>query len=69
MPIIFLSVGETKPITRISGPPRLRQRIQNLGFLPGYPITLIGNLDGNLILQVRDSRVALGREFARHIHV
>lgn len=69
MPVVFLSVGETKAISYISGSAQLRQRMQDLGFLPGYPITLIGKLDGNLILQVRDSRIALGQEIARHIHV
>ncbi len=69
MPIIFLNIGETKTIRRISGPPELRQRMQNLGFVPGYPITLVGGQNGDMILQVRDSRIAVGQEIARHIHI
>ena len=69
MPVIFLNPGETEAIRHISGPPELRQRLQDLGFVPGSPVTLVGSLSGNLILQVRDSRIALGQGMARHIQV
>ncbi|MGI6726899.1 MAG: FeoA family protein [Christensenellales bacterium] len=69
MPIVFLRPGETKPIQRLSGPPALRQRLQDLGFVPGRDVTLVGNMSGSLILQVMDSRVALGQGLARHIHI
>jgi ferrous iron transport protein A len=69
MPIVFLQPGETRPIRRLSGPPALRQRLQDLGFVPGKAVTLVGSMGGNMIVQVMNCRIALDRGLARHIHI
>ncbi|NLM86940.1 MAG: ferrous iron transport protein A [Clostridiales bacterium] len=69
MPLTLMKPGETHVIRRISGPPDLRQRLGELGFVSGSDVTVVGGLGGDLILLVKGSRIALGQGMARHIHV
>jgi ferrous iron transport protein A len=69
MPLIFMKPGKTHMIRKISGPPALKQRLGELGFVTGSPVTVVGGLGGDLILQVKGCRIALGCGMARHIHV
>lgn len=69
MPLTLLKPGETHTIKRLSGPPQVRVRLQELGFVSGVQVSVVGGLGGDLILQVLGSRIALGRGLARHIHV
>lgn len=69
MPLTLMKTGETHTIVRLSGPPQVRARLQELGFVNGVRVTVVGGLGGDLILQVLGSRIALGRGLARHIHV
>lgn len=69
MPLTLMKLGETHHIKRLSGPMDVRARLSELGFVSGVAVTVVGGMNGDLILQVLGSRIALGRGMARHIHV
>ncbi len=69
MPLTLMKLGETHVIQRLTGPLELRLRLQELGFVTGVAVTMVGGMGGDMILQVLGSRIALGRGMARHIHV
>lgn len=69
MPLTMLKKGESSLITHIGGKPETRQFLENLGFVVGSPVTVISEIDGNLIVHIKDSRVAISREMAMRISV
>ena len=66
-PILFLQSGDTGTIKRISGAEDTRRFLAGLGFVENAEVTVISQFDGNLIVNVKDSRVAVNKEMARHI--
>lgn len=69
MPLTMAAPGETVTIRRITGRDEVRQHLAELGFVVDSPVTVVSELGGNLILQVRDSRVALDRTMANRIEI
>ena len=69
MPLTMAATGETVTIRRITGKDEVRQRLAELGFVVDSPVTVVSKLTGNLILQVRDSRVALDKTMANRIQI
>lgn len=69
MPLSMANVGETVTIQRISGKDSVRQHLAELGFVADNRVTVVNQIGGNLILQVKDSRVALDRTMANRIMV
>ena len=69
MPLTMAATGETVTIRRITGKDEVRQRLAELGFVVDSPVTVVSKLAGNLILQVRDSRVALDKTMANRIMI
>lgn len=69
MPVIMIETGNTVKIVRISGTEKVRQHLSELGFVTGEDITVINNIKGNLILKVKDARIALDNDMARRIIV
>lgn len=69
MPLSLSSVGDTVKIQKINGREDVRQHLTELGFIVGDQITVVSELSGNLILKVKDSRIALNRGTANHIMV
>ncbi|MCR5079881.1 MAG: ferrous iron transport protein A [Treponema sp.] len=69
MPLVYATPEEEKIIKKISGNPDVRLHLQNLGFNPGGTVTLISSLGGNVIVKVKESRVALSEELARKIMI
>ena len=65
----MLRKGESSLITRIGGKPETRQFLENLGFVVGSPVTVVSETGGNLIVRVKDTRVAISQEMAMKIHV
>jgi len=61
--------GEPKTIVKVGGKEEVRKFLENLGFVDGTVVTVISSLGGNMILKVKDSRVALGRDMASKIQV
>ena len=69
MPLSMAKAGETVIIRRITGRDELRQHLAELGFVVDASITVISEIAGNLILQVKDSRVALDKTMASRIMI
>ena len=67
MPLSMAKPGETVTIRKITGKDEVRQHLAELGFVVDGVVTVVSELAGNLILQVKDSRVALDRNMASRI--
>ena len=69
MPMGMASVGDTNTIVKITGRDEVRQHLAELGFVVGEEVTVVSQLGGNMILSIKDSRVALDRTMAMRIMV
>ena len=69
MPLTFASVGEENMIRKVGGNSEIRAHLENLGFVTGGNVTGVSTIGGNLIVNVKDSRVAISREMASKILV
>ncbi len=69
MPLSMVEEGEPKTIVKVGGKEEVRKFLENLGFVDGTVVTVVSSLGGNMILKVKDSRVALGRDMASKIMV
>ncbi len=69
IPLTFADVGSEIIIKKVGGSPEVKQHLADLGFVVGGTVTLISDLGGNLIVKVKDSRVAVSREMAAKIMV
>ena len=67
MPLSMAKPGETFSIVKVTGKDEIRQHLAELGFVVNGAVTVVSVLGGSLILQVKDSRVALDREMANRI--
>ena len=68
-PLTLMSPGEDAIIQRIGGKPEVRQHLENLGFVVGGNVSVINTIGGNLIVNVKEARVAISREMAQKIMV
>ncbi len=69
MPLTMAETSEQLMIKKIGGKPETRQFLENLGFIVGGEIMIISRLGGNVIVSVKDSRVAVSKEMAQKIMV
>lgn len=69
MPLSYASQGEQNIIRKIGGTPELKKHLENLGFVPGSPVMVITALNGNVIVKIKESRVAISDEMARRIMI
>lgn len=69
MPLTMAKTGETVTIRRITGKDEIRQHLAELGFVIDATVKVVSEIAGNLILQVKDSRVALDKTMANRIMV
>lgn len=69
MPLILAEPGAEVMIRRVGGKPEVRKHLENLGFVAGGSVRIISSLHGNLIVNVKESRVAISEEMARKIMV
>lgn len=69
MPLTMASVGETNSIKRIGGKDEVRRFLESLGFVIGGDVTVISENNGNVIVNVKESRVAISKEMANKIMV
>ena len=69
LPLGMASSGEINTIKKITGCDDIRQHLAELGFVVGQPIRIISELGGNLILSVKDSRIALDKALAMRIMI
>ncbi|MCR5064054.1 MAG: ferrous iron transport protein A [Treponema sp.] len=69
MPLNMVSDGETFLIKKINGKEEIRRFLENLGFVAGAQVSIVSRICGNVIVQVKESRVAISREMAQKIIV
>ena len=69
MPLTLAAIGERNTIRKVGGSPEVKKHLENLGFVAGGEVTLISSLGGNVIVKVKESRVAISEEMARKIMV
>ncbi len=69
MPLTMANTGEENIIKRVGGNPETRKFLENLGFVPGGSVTVISEISGNVIVNVKDSRVAVSKEMASKIMI
>ena len=69
MPLTVADTGEEYVIKRIGGKPEVKQHLENLGFVVGGTVTVVNSMAGNLIVNVKESRIAISREMAQKIMI
>ena len=69
MPLLFAKPGEAVSIKNISVKEEICRHLENLGFVVGSMVTVVSSIGGNLIVNVKESRVAISREMAQKIMV
>lgn len=67
MPLTMATMGEVNKIVKVGGNEETRRFLENLGFVAGAEITVVSSIGGNLIVNVKDSRIAVNEDMARHI--
>lgn len=67
MPISFANIGDTVRIVKITGKDDVRQHLAELGFVVDELVTIVSKIGSNLIIQVKDSRIAIDETMARRI--
>lgn len=69
LPLILAEPGKENIIKRIGGSPEVRRHLEDMGFTPGGSVTLISAVGGNVIVKVKESRVALDEALAKKVMV
>jgi ferrous iron transport protein A len=69
MPLTMVKAGESNVIKKVGGKEETKRFLENLGFVAGGTVTVISEIGGNMIVNVKDSRVAIGKDMANKIMV
>lgn len=69
MPLTLASAGEENMIRRVGGNDETKRHLEDLGFVAGANVTIVSSIGGNLVVNVKDSRVAISKEMAGKIMV
>ena len=69
MPLVLANPGEENLIRKVGGSPEVKKHLEDLGFVPGGAVTLISAMGGNVIVKVKESRIAISQEMAQKIMV
>ena len=69
MPLSFATEGEENIIKKVGGKPEVKKHLESLGFVAGGNVTVISTLGGNIIVNVKEARVAISKEMAQKIMV
>jgi ferrous iron transport protein A len=67
MPLTMAKIGERNQIRKIGGKEETRKFLENLGFVTGGFVTIVSEIGGNMIVNVKESRVAIGKDMASKI--
>ena len=67
MPLVLAPAGKINIVKRIGGTAEIRQFLETLGFIVGSAVTVISENNGNIIVSIKNSRVAIGKEIAQKI--
>lgn len=69
MPLTFANVGEERIIRKVGGKPDVKKHLEDLGFVAGSDVTVVSELAGNIIVRIKESRVAISRALAQKIMI
>ncbi len=69
MPLVMADPGEENIIRRVGGSPEMKKHLEDMGFVTGSAVTVMNTIGGNLIVKIKESRVAISREMAGKIFV
>lgn len=69
MPLSLANIGENNIIKKIGGKPELKKHLENLGFVVGGNVQIVSALGGNVIVNVKETRVAISEEMAQKIMI
>lgn len=69
MPLIVADMGTPQIIKKVGGNPEVKQHLENLGFVVGGTVTVVNSMAGNLIVNVKESRIAISRDMAQKIMI
>ena len=69
LPLTLANIGEEQMIHKVGGSPEVKKHLEDLGFVAGGTATVVSALGGNLIVKVKEARVAISEEMARKIMI
>ena len=69
MPLILADTGEEAVIKHIGGSPEMKKHLEDMGFVAGGTVTVLNTIGGNLIVKIKESRVAISKEMAGKIMI
>ncbi len=69
LPLTLANIGEEQMIRKVGGSPEVKKHLEDLGFVAGGAVTVVSSLNGNVIVKVKEARVAISEEMARKIMV
>lgn len=69
MPLMLAGVGESNTIKKVGGSQEVKKHLENLGFVAGGTVTVVSTMAGNIIVNVKEARVAISREMAQKIMI
>ena len=69
IPLTYADPGEANVIMKISGKPEIKKHLEDMGFVTGALITVVSSVNGNLVVNVKDTKVALDKELANRIMI
>lgn len=69
MPLTMARTGEINVIRKVGGKEETRRFLENLGFVTGGNVTVVSEIDGNMIVNVKESRVAINKDMANKIMI
>ncbi len=65
MPLLLAPAGEEQIIKKVGGPPKIKSHLEDMGIVAGGKITVVSAMGGNLIVNVKDTRIAISQEMAK----
>ena len=69
LPLTLANIGEEQMIHNVGGSPEVKKHLEDMGFVAGGLVTVVSSLNGNVIVKVKEARVAISEEMARKIMV
>ena len=69
MPLTLAAIGEESLIRRVGGNPETKKHLEDMGFVAGGTVTVVAAMGGNIIVKVKEARVAISEEMARKIMI
>ena len=69
MPLVLANPGEENVIRKVGGSPDVKKHLEDLGFVVGGTVTVVSTIGGNVIVAVKESRIAISKEMAQKIMI